>query len=47
MGELKLVCRVATVDQGVWTEEQVAALRQVWPEWVKPEEEGAEKPTRI
>lgn len=47
LGDAKLVCRVATVDQGAWTDEQMAALRQVWPEWVAPEEEGAEKPTRV
>jgi DnaJ family protein A protein 2 len=45
-GELKLVCRVATMDQTPWSEEQMAALRSVWPEWVVPAEEGAEKPTR-
>ena len=46
-GELKLVCRVATLDQGAWTEEQVAALRRVWPEWTEPMEgEGVERPTR-
>lgn len=47
LGEAKLVCRVATVDQGAWTEEQVAALKQVWPDWVEPtESEGVERPTR-
>lgn len=46
-GELKLVCRVATIDQGAWSEDQVAALRRVWPEWTEPAEgDGIERPTR-
>lgn len=47
MGEAKLVCRVAAVDQGAWTEDQMAALRSVWPEWKEPtDEDGVEKPVR-
>lgn len=47
LGEAKLVCRVAAVDQGAWTEEQMAALRSVWPDWMEPSEgDGVERPTR-
>jgi DnaJ family protein A protein 2 len=47
MGEARLVCRVATMDQGAWTEEQMAALRRVWPDWNEPIlEEGVERPMR-
>jgi DnaJ family protein A protein 2 len=45
-GELRLLCRVATVDQGAWSEEQLRALKCVWPDWVEPDLEGAERPTR-
>jgi DnaJ family protein A protein 2 len=45
-GELKLICRVAAVDQTAWTEEQMRALRSVWPDWVEPSIEGVETPER-
>lgn len=47
VGELRLICRVATVDQGAWTEEQLRALKSVWPEWQEPATgEGVEVPVR-
>lgn len=45
-GELRLLCRVAAVDQGAWSEEQLRALKSVWPEWAEPDTDGAERPTR-
>ena len=47
VGELRLICRVATVDQGAWSEEQIRALKSVWPEWKEPATgEGIEQPVR-
>lgn len=47
MGELRLICRVATVDQEAWTEDQIRALKSVWPEWAEPTTgEGIETPMR-
>ena len=46
-GDLRLVCRVASVDQSAWSEEQLRALKSVWPDWVEPVEgEGSVKPVR-
>jgi DnaJ family protein A protein 2 len=46
-GDLRLVCKVATVDQSAWSEEQLRALKSVWPDWVEPvESEGTVKPER-
>jgi len=35
MGDLRLVCRVAA-SQGTWSEEQLRALKGVWPDWTEP-----------
>lgn len=49
-GDLRLLCRVAAVPpkaEGAWSEEQLRALKSVWPEWVEPTEgEGVIKPQR-
>lgn len=49
-GDLRLVCRVAAGPpkaEGAWSEEQLRALKSVWPEWVEPTEgEGVIKPER-
>jgi len=46
-GDLRLVCRVATVDQGAWSEEQLRALKSVWPEWEEVSvDDGRQIPTR-
>lgn len=46
-GDARIVCRVKTVDQVPWTEEQMAALRSVWPDWKQPETtDGDEHPMR-
>lgn len=34
-GDLRIVCRVSAV-QGAWSEEQLRALKGVWPEWIAP-----------
>ena len=34
-GDLRIVCRVSGV-QGAWSEEQLRALKSVWPEWQEP-----------
>ncbi len=45
-GDLRLICRVSAV-QGTWSDEQLRALKSVWPEWIAPAEaEGAAKPVR-
>lgn len=48
-GELRIVCRVAVppTAEGAWSEEQLRALKTVWPEWVEPTEgESVIKPER-
>lgn len=46
-GDLRIVCRVGAVDQGAWSEEQLRALKSVWPDWVEPVSgEGALTPAR-
>jgi DnaJ-class molecular chaperone len=46
-GDLRLICRVATVDQTDWSEEQRRALESVWPEWRAPVvAEGSQRPVR-
>lgn len=49
-GDLRLVCRVAAVPpkaEGAWSEEQLRALKLVWPDWVEPvESEESVKPVR-
>jgi DnaJ family protein A protein 2 len=46
-GDLRLVCRVASVDQSAWSEEQLRALKSVWPDWVEPvASEGVLTPER-
>jgi DnaJ family protein A protein 2 len=46
-GDLRIICRVATVDQAEWTEEQRRVLEMVWPEWQAPvAEEGSQRPVR-
>lgn len=50
-GELRLLCRVAAVvppkAESAWSEEQLRALKSVWPDWVEPvENEGSVKPER-
>jgi len=35
VGDLRIVCRVSAV-QGAWSEEQLRALKGVWPEWTAP-----------
>jgi DnaJ family protein A protein 2 len=49
-GDLRLVCRVAAVPlkaEGAWSEEQLRALKTVWPDWVEPVEGdgGAQTPS--
>jgi DnaJ family protein A protein 2 len=45
-GDLRLICRVAAVQE-TWSTEQLQALKSVWPSWVEPATvEGAEKPLR-
>jgi DnaJ family protein A protein 2 len=34
-GDLRIVCRISGV-QGAWSEEQLRALKSVWPEWQEP-----------
>jgi hypothetical protein len=34
-GDLRVVCRVDGV-QGAWSEEQLRALKTVWPDWKEP-----------
>jgi DnaJ family protein A protein 2 len=50
-GDLRLVCRVASVPlraEGAWSEEQLRALKTVWPDWVEPVEgDGDNKPPLI
>jgi len=36
LGDLRLVCRVSE-PQGAWSEEQLRALKSVWPAWSEPE----------
>ncbi len=46
-GDLRLICRVSAV-QGTWSEEQLRALKSVWPDWVEPAAvEGAATPMRV
>jgi DnaJ family protein A protein 2 len=50
VGDLRLVCRVATVDQPEWSEEQRRALESVWPTWRAPVVEGegeVQRPVRV
>jgi DnaJ family protein A protein 2 len=35
VGDLRIVCRISGV-QGAWSEEQLRALKSVWPEWQEP-----------
>jgi DnaJ family protein A protein 2 len=45
-GDLRIICRIEAV-QGTWSEEQLRALKSVWPLWVEPAAaEGAAKPMR-
>jgi DnaJ family protein A protein 2 len=45
-GDLRLVCKVAAI-QSAWSEEQLRALKTVWPDWVEPvESEETVKPVR-
>lgn len=34
-GDLRIICRVGA-NQGAWSEEQLRALKEVWPEWTAP-----------
>jgi DnaJ-class molecular chaperone len=46
-GDLRIICRVSAV-QGTWSEEQLRALKSVWPDWVQPAAvEGAATPMRV
>jgi DnaJ family protein A protein 2 len=38
-GDLRIACRVEGV-QGAWSEEQLRALKSVWPEWKEPVMKG-------
>jgi DnaJ family protein A protein 2 len=35
VGDLRIVCRISG-NQGAWSEEQLRALKSVWPEWQEP-----------
>jgi DnaJ family protein A protein 2 len=39
-GDLRVVCRVEGGIQGVWSEEQLRALKSVWPDWKEPVMKG-------
>jgi DnaJ family protein A protein 2 len=49
-GDLRIVCRVASVPpkaEGAWSEEQLRALKSVWPDWMEPvASDGALTPER-
>lgn len=46
-GDLRVTCRVKSVDQGTWSEEQRRALMGVWPDWLEPEvKDGSVTATR-
>lgn len=45
-GDLHIVCRVAAA-QGAWTESELRALKEIWPDWKEPTiSENTERPTR-